>query len=70
MMDEITRNDNNYQHSRMMIERRTHMRADNCQHVKEDDHGHIETDDFFLFLDPLSGTPYHYPSEKHSVLQL
>ena len=23
-----------------------------------------------LFLDPLSGTPYHYPSEKHSVLRL
>ena len=23
-----------------------------------------------LFLDPLSGTHYHYPSEKHSVLQL
>ena len=26
--------------------------------------------DLSLFLDPLSGTHYHYPSEKHSVLQL
>ena len=26
--------------------------------------------DLYLFLDPLSGTQYHYPSEKHSVLQL
>ena len=26
--------------------------------------------DLLLFLDPLSGTHYHYPSEKHSVLQL
>ena len=26
--------------------------------------------DLSLFLDPLSGTHYHYPLEKHSVLQL
>ena len=26
--------------------------------------------DLSLFLDPLSGTYYHYPSEKCSVLQL
>ena len=26
--------------------------------------------DLSLFLDPLSGTHYHYPSENHSVLQL
>ena len=26
--------------------------------------------DLALFWDPLSGTPYHYPSEKNDVLQL